>query len=221
VPLRPRINRHVGYGVFIAPYPRALAGPIVQHAIQADRLVVVTIPRVLDVVAGVFLGVVVEVVGLAEHRSHVRHLENQPLQGVVALARILGEELAGLLGEVPEDGARFHHGVASAAGTVGVDDGGDAVVGGELQKFRRELLAEADVDVEVLPFDAQLLQHDHDLLAVGGRGRVQFDHGVILPYSFMDGGGCLRGPARSSLAIPLSSPRGRIAKPWQNAAPDP
>ena len=65
--------------------PCAVAQPVVEHAVKAHRFVVVAIDRVLNLV----LGVVVEVVGLAEHRADVAHLENQPLHRVVALAGVL------------------------------------------------------------------------------------------------------------------------------------
>ena len=76
----------------------------------------------------------------AEHGADVSHLEHEPLQRVVALARVLWQELAGLLGQVPQDRARLHHRVAPAAWSVGVDNRRDLVVGAQFQVLRCELV---------------------------------------------------------------------------------
>jgi hypothetical protein len=61
----------------------------------------------------------VEEADLAEHRADAAHLEHHPLQGLVAQRRIGGHELAGLLGQVHQDRARFEQRQRLAAGPLG------------------------------------------------------------------------------------------------------
>jgi hypothetical protein len=60
----------------------------------------------------------------------------------------------------------------------GVDDRRDAVVGGNAQEVRLELLALADVHRNDAVGDAGLFQKDRDLVAVGRRPIIEIDHGV-------------------------------------------
>src|SRR3977135_330328 len=100
----PRIARHVGDRV-VAGDEVAPGELLVEHAVEAVDLVAVAIDRV----GGLVVGVLREVVVLPAHRSAPAQLPKQPLDRVVALARIGRQELAGLLGEVEQDRARLEH----------------------------------------------------------------------------------------------------------------
>ena len=105
------------------------------------------------------------------------HLENHPLQRVVTLALVSGQEAPGFLGQIDQDRARLHHAVGRTARTIGVDDGRNLVVGRQLQMLSAELIAGTNVHIDMLPLKAQFLEHDHDFLAIGGRHRIEFNHG--------------------------------------------
>src|SRR5262249_22603880 len=103
----------------------------------------------------------------------------QPLQHFVFLSRVLGQELAGLLGEIHEDRAGFDHPERLAAGAVMIDDRRDFVVRVDLAEFGAVLLALPDID-ERLPLRATaFLEHDVDVLPVGGGERVEVDDGNL------------------------------------------
>src|SRR5688572_9456041 len=68
---QPRHDRHVGDGVFAARQPLAFVQSFFEHAVQAVRLVLVAVHRVLDLLRRI----AEEVVRLAEHRADVSHLE--------------------------------------------------------------------------------------------------------------------------------------------------
>jgi hypothetical protein len=70
-----------------------------------------------------------EIAELAEHGADAAHLEEHPLNGFVATCRIGWQELAGLLGEIEQDRARFEQGQRRTTGAVGIDDGRDLAVG--------------------------------------------------------------------------------------------
>jgi hypothetical protein len=89
------------------------------------------------------------------------------LCGSVGLFRQVHHDRAGL-----EDGER-----RAAAHRVGVDDGGHAVVGRDLQIVGLELVATADVHRLDRVGDAGLFQQDDDLLAVAGGPEIQLYHG--------------------------------------------
>ncbi|MNI83659.1 hypothetical protein D3C73_1404910 [compost metagenome] len=96
-----------------------------------------------------------------------------------AAAHVGGQELAGLLGQVQEDGTGLEQGDGRAAvGGLCVDDGGDAVVGRDGQKFGFELIAAADVHRMDLVGQAGFFKEQRDLVAVGGGPVVEIDHGV-------------------------------------------
>jgi len=82
------------------------------------------------------------VVCLTEHRADMPHLEHQPLQSVVALARILGQELFGFLREIEQNRIGFHHGVRAATRPFGIHDCRDLVVRAQFQVLRAELFAQ-------------------------------------------------------------------------------
>ncbi len=98
-------------------------------------------------IVGEIPAVVLEVVGVAHHRSEVRHLPMHPLQGLVPLTGALGQELARLLPKVLENGPGLEDGkrLAAPQGFV-IDDGRHPVVGRDAQEFGLELVASADVD---------------------------------------------------------------------------
>src|SRR5512135_611846 len=100
---QPGNDRHVGDGVFAAGDELRLDEPALEHAVQPVRLVPVAVHRVLDLLRRI----AEEMVRLAKHRADVPHLEHHPLHHVPALAQILGQEFAGLGGEVKEHRAGF------------------------------------------------------------------------------------------------------------------
>jgi len=83
-----------------------------------------------------------EVVNLAEHRAGSAHLPHQPFDRAIALRAILGEQLAGLVGEVDQDRARLHQ----AQPIVAIDDRRDTIVRCNLEKIRLELFVLRDID---------------------------------------------------------------------------
>ncbi len=115
---------------------------LVDDAVQALGLVGIAVDGVLDLLWRIHA----EMVRLAEHRAHAAHLEHQPLQRVVLAAHILGQELAGLAGEVQQDGAGLEQRDGLAVRAVGVDDGRDLVVRADLEECFAELVAGADID---------------------------------------------------------------------------
>src|SRR5690606_20420532 len=62
-----------------------------------------------------------------------------------------------------------------AVRSLRVDDGRHAVVGGDLEEVRLELLALADIDEFHLIGSAEFLQHDGNLPAIGRWPVIQFD----------------------------------------------
>src|SRR6185437_6747057 len=93
-----------------------------------------------------------------------------------ALHGILRQQLAGLLGEVNEDGARFEDGQLLAARPVRIDDRRDLAVRVDGDIFRAELIALGDVDAVGTVGQAGLLEHDRDLAAVRRRPGVKVNH---------------------------------------------
>jgi hypothetical protein len=72
---------------------RSLGQPSVEHAQQAFRFCDVAIARAFVFV--VFACEFIEETDLAEHRADAAHLKHQPLNGLVARAGILGQQLPG------------------------------------------------------------------------------------------------------------------------------
>src|SRR5262249_52677902 len=174
----PRIARHVGDRVF-AGDEIAAGELLVEHAIEPVDLVDVALGRVGNPLGGV----VGEVVVLPAHRPKAAHLPEQPLDGLVALARVGGEELAGLLGEIDQHRARFEHRDRLAAVLrLVVDQRRNAVVGRDRQELRLELLALADVDRNDLVLESGLLEEHRDLVAFRRGPIVQLDHGQGSSY---------------------------------------
>jgi hypothetical protein len=104
--------------VYSSPmHPLLALQVLVEHAEQALRLGDVAVARTLVLV--VLAGELVEEAELAEHGADAAHLEHQPLQRLVAPRRILRHELAGLLGQVQQDGARLEQRQRLAARAIG------------------------------------------------------------------------------------------------------
>ena len=168
----PRIARHVGDSVFAADEV-APAQSAVEDVVKAAGFVLVA----ADGVGDLFRRVFAEVVVLAEHRAESAHLPHQPLDGVGASAEVLGDEAAGFVGEVKQDGAGFKDGEGrSVVGGFVVDDGGDAVVGRDGEEVGPELLAFADVDGDDVVGESGFFQEDGDFVAVGGGPVVEVNH---------------------------------------------
>src|SRR5258706_147518 len=85
----------------------ALRAPL-EHFVQAARLVLIAVDRVLDLLGRV----AEEDVGLTLHRADARHLEHQPLQRDRAGLRLRRQQLAGALRQIEEDRARLDREVA-------------------------------------------------------------------------------------------------------------
>jgi len=112
---------------------------------------------------------------LPGHRTEPRRLPEEPLVDLYPRTLALRIEPAGLAAEILQDRARLEHGDRLAARPVMIDDGGHAVVGGDGQEFRPELLAFGDVhrmhDIRKPAF----LEHDRDLPAVRRRPEIEID----------------------------------------------
>ena len=113
---------------------------------------------------------------LAEHRPDAAHLEHQPLERAIAAAQVGRQEAPGLGSEVEQDRARFEQRDRLAVGAVGIDDRRDLVVRADRQELGCELRAGADVDRNRAIGQAAFLEHDVDLVAIGRRPRIHFDH---------------------------------------------
>src|SRR5216683_4716522 len=81
---QPWIGRHIGDRV-LAGQIWNLADALIDDAVDAVGFVGVTVDGILDL----FGRVTPEMMRLAQHRPHARHLEHQPLEHVVTAARIL------------------------------------------------------------------------------------------------------------------------------------
>src|SRR6185437_13981286 len=82
-------------------------------------------------------------------------------------------QLAGLVGEIDQDGAALEEAHRLAAGTVGIDDRRDLAVRIERHELRRLVLVLADVDEMRLVGQADLLEHDRHLHPVRRRQAVE------------------------------------------------
>jgi hypothetical protein len=84
-----------------------------------------------------------------------------------------GEELAGLLGEVDENGAALEHGEVVG---LAVDDRRDPRVGVDGAEPRLLLIALRQREGVERVGEGHLLEGDGDLVTVGGGCRVEVDH---------------------------------------------
>ncbi len=107
---------------------------------------------------------------LPEHRPDAADLEKQPFERVDARLAALGEELAVLLGEVNQDGARLEDGEVVVTERRDFSVRVDGEVGGAV------LLAFEDVHPLGLVVEAELLEQDDGLDAVGRRPGEELDH---------------------------------------------
>src|SRR5215469_2002918 len=77
------IDRYISNGV-IASEKFSFAQSLVEHTIESCCFAGVA----LDCVGDLFLRITSEMMGLAEHRAEIAHLEHEPLNHLVALAQI-------------------------------------------------------------------------------------------------------------------------------------
>ena len=182
---RPRENRHVGDGVFLAG-DEGLGGKLpIEHAIEALGLIDIALDAILD------LGRcrTQEMMRLPQHRPEAAHLPHQPLHRVVARHTRGRQELRRLVGEVDQNGPGLEEAVRLAARTVGIEDRGNAVVGADAQELRLVLFALRDVDLVDAVRQPAFLEHDGNLAAVRRAPRMQFDHLSLLPLVSRNGSG--------------------------------
>src|SRR4029450_6253308 len=101
----PAQKRNVGDGEEVAHHPLAPGQPGLEDTEETFRLCAVALERafVLDLPPGEL----VKVPELAEHRTAKSHLEEPPLDGLVALRGIGRQEFTRLLREIEQDRARF------------------------------------------------------------------------------------------------------------------
>jgi hypothetical protein len=165
----------VGDRVFVAGEVFGLAQAALEDAGEALGLGRVALDRVGDGPSLYVLGgVAQEVRRLPAHRPEAGHLPGEPLQRDAALARIGGQQAAGLLGQVLQDRAGFEHRVGAAGeGRVVVDDGGQLVVGVDAPELGGVLLALEDVVADQPVGQLQLLSAMLTFwaLGVGVKGR--------------------------------------------------
>src|SRR5438046_9840896 len=103
---------------------------------------------------------------LTGHGTKSRHLPEEPLLNLHALALCVRIELSGLAAEILKDRAGFEDRDRAATGTIGIDDRRNAIVRRNFEEFRLELLALADCDRLHHVREHALLQHDADLPAI-------------------------------------------------------
>ncbi len=108
-----------------------------------------------------------DLVRLAEERTHVAHLEHEPLDHGEARPEVGWEEPPGLLREIHQDRARFEQRDRRVIRNVEVDDRRNLAVRADGRELGLELLALADVDGEDAVRQSKLLEHDRDLAPVG------------------------------------------------------
>ena len=97
----PRKDGDVSNGVLVARHEFVCGQLFIHDAIETPGFVGVPVDGVFN-----FLGrVLPEMVGLPQHRPHTAHLKHQPLQHLVFGPVGPGQELAGLGGEVQQNGA--------------------------------------------------------------------------------------------------------------------
>ena len=173
----PAPHRHVDEGVGVTHHPLAIRQAVVDDA---------PVPLGLEGVAvdGVGLGLgreQLEVHRLAAIGADAGGHEHQPRVHVGAQRRrVGGQELAGLLGQVQQDGVAVEHrGIAIHQRRrlgVGVDG----------QEGRVVLLALARVDGHQLVRQARLLQVEGDFEGVGRGVEVEGEHGGILDIGILN-----------------------------------
>lgn len=81
------------------------------------------------------------------------------------------------ISQVDQHGTGFEQRQRLPVGPVPVDHGRDLVVGADFQKLRQELLAIADIDRMGRIFQSAFLEHDVQLVPIGGVPGIEIDHG--------------------------------------------
>src|SRR5215217_4108435 len=168
---RPRVDGHVHNRIPLAGKVGSFEEACVHDPVQSCSFVGVAIYGVGEL----FRCVPSEVVGLAEHGSHVGHLEHQPLQSDVPLAGGGWPKLASLLGEVNHNRSRLEHGNRLPVRAFRVYDGGHLVVGAYPEELLVELVPCGDIDGYQVIRQPRFFQKDGDLLAVGGWPIIKVD----------------------------------------------
>ncbi len=169
----PREDCDVGDRIGVAHHPLPVRQMRIEHAEQALRLGDVAVARTLVLVLAT--RELVEEAELAEHRPDPAHLEHHPLDRLVAAGRILRNQLAGLVGEIDQDRARFEQRQRLALRTVRVEDRGNLVVRVQRQERRRELVVGVEAHEMRLVRQSRFLEHDRHLDAVRRRQRVELE----------------------------------------------
>ena len=115
---------------------------------------------------------------LAGHRAEPAHLPEQPLDLFGARTQIAGEELAGLLGEIEQDGAGFEHRDRRAAARRDHDRrcAGMRLFGDTSRNLRSNCSPFPMLIGNDFVFQPGLFEKDRDLVAVGSRPVIEIDH---------------------------------------------
>ena len=92
------------------------------------------------------------------------------------MALVFGDKLAGLLRQIDQYGARFDHRERRTAGPVGVDDGGNLVIGVDGGELGQRLLTLAQMHEVAGVRKPDLLQHHEDLAVVAAAPAIEIDH---------------------------------------------
>lgn len=100
------------------------------------------------------------------------NLEKDPLDAFVALDGVGGQQFAGLLRQIDQDGARFHDRDQLSTWSLRVDDGRNLRVGADRFELGRVLIALENVDQMGVVIESELLQSHGNLDAVGRVDRV-------------------------------------------------
>ena len=137
---------------------------LVQHTEQTLALSHIAVAGAL--VVKVFACKLMKEAELTKHRTNAAHLEHHPLHGLVALGRIRRHQLAGFLRQIDQDGTRLKQRQWLTARAIGVNDGGDFVVGVERDELGSELIVGLKADQVRLIRQAHLFQGNGHLHAV-------------------------------------------------------
>src|ERR1700722_17816566 len=114
---------------------------------------------------------------LSKHRTHIRHLPEEPFEHFGASRIFRRQELAGLFRQMDEYRARLENRDAG----VMIDDRGNLAVRTNLDELRLELIAVANIDWMNRILEPALLEHDCRLAGIWRRPGVKIDH----LYSFL------------------------------------